>query len=909
MSLSAPQQRRPLSGGRDSPPESDADTKLRLRDQPQPGVAFGGRRGVRAGAMLGLRRREWIILGAVCVVASFVRLWNLAHPSSVVFDEVHFGGFAAKYIRRRYFMDVHPPLAKLLVTLSGWIGGFDGQFDFKDIGKDYLEPKVPYMIMRAFPALFGLALVPLTFLTLISLRLSLATAILGAFLVTFENALITQSRLILLDSYLVFFTALTIFFWVRFSNDDSEGRAFTRSWWRNLAFSGAALGAVASCKWVGLFTIATVGLGTIRQLWLLLGNLKVTPRMWARHFAARTLCLIILPISIYMFTFMIHFWILDQSGDGDGFMSSEFQHTLDGHGMEDTFADVGLGSLVTIRHVNTQGGYLHSHAHAYPGGSQQQQITLYPHKDENNVWRIVNVSEPDGPASYDWDQLPLEYVLSGSKIRLEHAQSDKRLHSHDVRPPVSEVEFQNEVSGYGFPGFPGDANDDFVVEIAKETRGKDRQARHRLRTLRTHFRLRHAMTGCYLFSHKVKLPEWGFEQQEVTCNKNPTWDNSLWYIETNVHPQLGPAAERVNYVKPGFVSKFLELQGVMWRTNAGLTDRHAYDSRPHHWPWMRRGINFWVKDHRQVYLVGNPVIWWSSTVAIGLFLAFRGLLILRAKRGYRDLYQAKTAFYDEVCSFLVMGWALHYLPFFLMQRQLFLHHYLPALWFAILVFCAVFDYFTSRIRPRVRFQLAIVVIVLALWSWHYFSPLAYAKPWTKRKCEDAKWLKTWDFSCSDFRDQMHQYYDQSAVHKPLHSVYLDQDSQTTLLEEAPEPIKNVFDAGDAAAQEEKTIGMAGPNNDVKMLQSTAAAGPVPNAGEQQAQGDARVPVGIDAGALEVTDKAHDEGGWHGGANEGAPKETEEAQAPAPVGVKVDVPEMDLDADAKRLADEALQAAE
>lgn len=45
------------------------------------------------------------------------------------------------------------------------------------------------------------------------------------------------------------------------------------------------------------------------------------------------------------------------------------------------------------------------------------------------------------------------------------------------------------------------------------------------------------MTGCYLFSHKVKLPDWGFEQQEVTCNKNPTWDNSLWYIETNNHPQ------------------------------------------------------------------------------------------------------------------------------------------------------------------------------------------------------------------------------------------------------------------------------------------------------------------------------------------------------------------------------------
>jgi len=51
------------------------------------------------------------------------------------FDEVHFGGFASKYIRQVFFMDVHPPLAKLLITLAAKIGGFDGNFDFKDIGK------------------------------------------------------------------------------------------------------------------------------------------------------------------------------------------------------------------------------------------------------------------------------------------------------------------------------------------------------------------------------------------------------------------------------------------------------------------------------------------------------------------------------------------------------------------------------------------------------------------------------------------------------------------------------------------------------------------------------------------------------------------------------------------------------
>lgn len=48
---------------------------------------------------------------------------------------MHFGKFAGKYIKTQYFVDVHPPLAKLLITLAAFVFGFDGQFDFKDIGK------------------------------------------------------------------------------------------------------------------------------------------------------------------------------------------------------------------------------------------------------------------------------------------------------------------------------------------------------------------------------------------------------------------------------------------------------------------------------------------------------------------------------------------------------------------------------------------------------------------------------------------------------------------------------------------------------------------------------------------------------------------------------------------------------
>lgn len=32
-------------------------------------------------------------------------------------------------------MDVHPPLAKLLITLAAFVFGFEGHFDFAEIGK------------------------------------------------------------------------------------------------------------------------------------------------------------------------------------------------------------------------------------------------------------------------------------------------------------------------------------------------------------------------------------------------------------------------------------------------------------------------------------------------------------------------------------------------------------------------------------------------------------------------------------------------------------------------------------------------------------------------------------------------------------------------------------------------------
>lgn len=85
-------------------------------------------------------------------------------------------------------MDVHPPLAKLLLTLAGWLAGYDGEFDFKEIGKDYVGPGVPYVTMRLLPAICGILTIPTMFLTLKAFGCRTTTAALGAGMVLFGKS-------------------------------------------------------------------------------------------------------------------------------------------------------------------------------------------------------------------------------------------------------------------------------------------------------------------------------------------------------------------------------------------------------------------------------------------------------------------------------------------------------------------------------------------------------------------------------------------------------------------------------------------------------------------------------------------------------------------------------------------------
>lgn len=163
-------------------------------------------------------------------------------------------------------------------------------------------------------------------------------------------------------------------------------------------------------------------------------------------------------------------------------MSPEFQTTLGGNKIADTFQDVAYFSEVYMRHEGTNGGYLHSHDTNYKTGSNQQQVTVYPFHDKNSLFIIqprldtIKVEESvvvDGNTTIKMvDKLTVrkvegfQAIKDGSMVRLLHKVTNKYLHSHDKRAPVTDSEHHNEVSGYATGVYPGgDSNDHWIVEV------------------------------------------------------------------------------------------------------------------------------------------------------------------------------------------------------------------------------------------------------------------------------------------------------------------------------------------------------------------------------------------------------------------------------------------------------------
>ena len=394
---------------------------------------------------------------------------------------------------------------------------------------------------------------------------------------TLDVGMITLNQYILLDPILLFFISGATYCMAKFMNLSAD--EFKPKWWFWLSLTGAFIGCAFSVKFVGLFVILLVGVNTIAQLWTILGDLSHPFAHTIKHFLARAICLIALPIVLYVAFFYVHLSVLHKSGNGDGHFSSLFHTALHGNQLHHASMprDLAYGAVVTLKNARVGGGYLHSHYHLYPEGvgAKQQQVTAYAHKDENNKFLIKKWNE-DFPLLYseEWNKADIELIKHGDLIRLEHIMTRRNIHSHQQPAPLSKKQFQ--VTGYGENG-TGDANDVWRIEVVGGKEGDSVQ------TVTSKIKFQHYFMKCVLTCGGKQLPKWGYEQQEISCNPTTRDPNAMWNIEDNFYPKL-PNVSFQNFA-PGFLARFIESHAVMLQGNAGLKPKEGeYTSRPWEWP-------------------------------------------------------------------------------------------------------------------------------------------------------------------------------------------------------------------------------------------------------------------------------------------------------------------------------------
>jgi dolichyl-phosphate-mannose-protein mannosyltransferase len=668
----------------------------------------------------------------------FTRLWKIGLSPIVTWDEAHFGKFGSHYLKREFYFDVHPPLGKMLVGLSGVLAGYNGSFEFKS-GETYPE-ELDYTTMRIFNSTFGALCVPLAYLTARELHFRRPTVWLVTMMVLFENSYTTISRFILLDSMLLFFTFTTVLCWAKFHRQRHD--PFSPEWGLWLMLTGISIGCVCSVKWVGFFCTALVGLYTIEDLWNKFGDLKMPKYEYVAHIGFRVFGLIIIPLMVYTFTFWVHFLILENSGPGDAQMSSLFQANLRGTEVgKDSPLEIAIGSRATIKNMGYGGGLLHSHVQTYPEGSQQQQVTCYHHKDANNDWFFYPPrDQPDFDHAVEED---IRFVGHGDTIRLIHAQTGRNLHSHTIAAPVTKSDY--EVSSYGNTTV-GDSKDHWVIEVVRDVASKDWS---KLRTLTSSFRLRHADLGCYLRAGNVNLPQWGFKQIEVTCVKENRIRDvyTHWNVESHWNEKLPPS--NPGSFKSPFLRDFVHLNVAMMTSNNALVpDPDKQDdlaSQFWQWPILHVGLRMcsWDENTVKYFLLGNPAVYWGSTFSLVFFCSLVAWYLIRWQRGYTDLKPAEADHILYSGLYPLAGWVLHYLPFIIMARVTYVHHYYPALYFAILTSGFCVDWCTRNKGKVVGGVVFGVLYAVVVGLFVLFKDICFGMVGPSEQWRYLRWFDNW----------------------------------------------------------------------------------------------------------------------------------------------------------------------
>ncbi|MBP0014001.1 MAG: phospholipid carrier-dependent glycosyltransferase [Roseofilum sp. SBFL] len=177
-----------------------------------------------------------------------------------------------------------------------------------------------------------------------------------------------------------------------------------------------------------------------------------------------------------------------------------------------------------------------------------------------------------------------------------------------------------------------------------------------------------------------------------------------------------------------------EIIGYHNRIGGG-EEVHPYCSSWFSWPFLIRPVAYYyqaVNDGQVIFDVhafGNPLLWWSSTVAIALL----SLCFLQR-------YSSPPLF--NLSLYLGINYITNWLPWSIVSRCLFLYHYMGALIFAILALSVILERWLYHSRRKFRI-LAIGILGVMAIAFLFWLPIYLGLPLSPQGFRLRMWFNTW----------------------------------------------------------------------------------------------------------------------------------------------------------------------
>ena len=174
-------------------------------------------------------------------------------------------------------------------------------------------------------------------------------------------------------------------------------------------------------------------------------------------------------------------------------------------------------------------------------------------------------------------------------------------------------------------------------------------------TINSQVRLVHVNTSAALRFTGKNYPEWGFMQLEVASDRNIQQADTVWNVEEHRYTQNDKDKSTIEkemmtheLIPEGqtqltFWEKFWELQVKMLITNQENVQNHNFASDPTEWPFLTRGIAYYIakESNNQVHLMGNIVVWYTGSICLLLYSSLLVFYLLRRRRLIYDMPEAE----------------------------------------------------------------------------------------------------------------------------------------------------------------------------------------------------------------------------------------------------------------------------